>query len=350
MISDRIRRARLLRGLSLQALAEQMDNISKQMLSKFEQGSAVPNSARLLELARVLSVKPEYFFRSDSVQIAPLEFRKRTNVPQWRQDRIGEQVRDQLERYVSIESVLELSADDAACSSRQSLPVDSLDDVESAADQLRADWNIGGDEIGHLVQLLEDHGLKVALFDDEDGVDAACAVTDDGSNVLIALNRHRSGDRQRFNAAHELGHWVLRFPESLPLKHVEHWCHRFAGAFLYPRARVMADFGAHRRLQVHVRELALAKRRYGVSMGAILHRLKDLDLITDAGYRAMQIHFSRQGWRKAEPEPIALEEPQRFEGLVYRALGEDLISASRAAELLQQSITDLDAFMVAASA
>lgn len=350
MISDRIRRARLLRGLSLQALAEQMDSISKQMLSKFEQGSAVPNSARLLELSRVLSVKPEYFFRSDSVRLAPLKFRKRASVSQRRQDQIAEQVRDQLERYVSIESVLELSADADACASRQSLAVESLDDVESAAEQLRATWNIGGDEIGHLVQLLEDHGLKVALFDDEDGVDGACAVTEDGSHVLIALNRQRAGERQRFSAAHELGHWVLRFDDALSPKHIEYWCHRFAGAFLYPRARVLADFGAHRRSQVHVRELALAKKRYGVSMGAILHRIKDLELITDSGYRYMQIYFSNRKWRKAEPEEMPVEEPQRFESLVYRALGEDLISASRAAELLQRSIADLDSFAATATA
>jgi DNA-binding XRE family transcriptional regulator len=63
MIHDRIRRARVLRGLSLEEVAQRLGDISKQALSKFEKGGAVPNSTRLLQLAKVLNVKPEYFSR-----------------------------------------------------------------------------------------------------------------------------------------------------------------------------------------------------------------------------------------------------------------------------------------------
>jgi Zn-dependent peptidase ImmA (M78 family) len=89
-------------------------------------------------------------------------------------------------------------------------------------------------------------------------------------------------------------------------------------------------------------ELLNAKRRYGVSMAVVLRRLKDLQLITEAGYTSMQIQFSSHGWRRAEPEPLQPEQPHRFESLVYRALGQDLISPSRAAELLQCALADLD--------
>jgi Zn-dependent peptidase ImmA (M78 family) len=89
-------------------------------------------------------------------------------------------------------------------------------------------------------------------------------------------------------------------------------------------------------------ELLNAKRRYGVSMGAALRRLKDLQLITDSGYRGMNIEFNRNGWRTNEPEPLQAETPRRFESLAYRALAEDLITPSRAAELLQCSATELD--------
>ncbi len=54
MIHDRIRRARLLRGLSLDAVAQRVGDISKQGLSKFEKGIAKPNSTRLLQLAKAL--------------------------------------------------------------------------------------------------------------------------------------------------------------------------------------------------------------------------------------------------------------------------------------------------------
>ena len=347
MIHDRIRRARLLRGLSLEALAQSLGDISKQALSKFEKGGPPPNSTRLLQLAKALSVKPEYFFRPDGVQLAPLEFRKLARMPQKRQDQVGEQMRDHLERYVSLERCFEL---DGAAQAPLQLPrafaVHNADDAEAAAEQLRTQWTIGGDAIAHLTELLEEHGIKVALLDDHDGFDGACAATHDEQHVLIALNRTRPGERVRFTAAHELGHWVMALPDDMPEKNKEGCCHRFAGAFLYPAERVKADFGSHRRARVLPIELLNAKRRYGVSMALALRRLNDLGLITDAGYQGMNIQFSTSGWRKAEPEPLLAEQPRRFESLAYRALAEDLISPSRAAELLQRRVAELDPGLV----
>ncbi|OWQ88638.1 hypothetical protein CDN99_17250 [Roseateles aquatilis] len=45
MIHDRLRRARVLKGLSLDALAQAVGDISKQALSKFERGDAVPSTS-----------------------------------------------------------------------------------------------------------------------------------------------------------------------------------------------------------------------------------------------------------------------------------------------------------------
>lgn len=343
MIHDRIRRARLLRGLSLEALAQNLGDISKQALSKYEKGGPPPNSTRLLQLAKALSVRPEYFFRPDGVQLAQLEFRKLSRMPQKRQDQVGEQMRDHLERYVSLERCFELDGTaQAPLQAPRIFAVHNVDEAEAAAEQLRVQWDIGGDAIAHLTELLEEHGIKVALLDDHDGFDGACAATQDEQHVLIALNRSRPGERVRFTAAHELGHWVMALPDDMPEKDKEGCCHRFAGAFMYPAERVRADFGTHRRARVLAVELLNAKRRYGVSMAVALRRLKDLRLITDAGYQGMNIQFATSGWKRSEPEPLLPEQLHRFESLAYRALAEDLISPSRAAELLQRSVADLD--------
>lgn len=342
MIHDRIRRARLLRGLSLEAVAQSLGNISKQALSKFEKGKDTPNSARVLQLAKTLGVKPEYFFRSDAVQLAPLEFRKLARMPQKRQDQVSEQMRDHLERYISLERCFEVDGVEQAMEPPRSLVVNSLDEAEDAAEHLRERWAIGGDAIAHLTEMLEEHGIKVALLDDQDGFDGACAATHDERHVLIALNRNRPGERLRFTAAHELGHWVMALPDDMPEKAKEACCHRFAGAFLYPRQRVLADFGTHQRSRVLAAELLNAKRRHGVSMAVALRRLKDLHLLSDSGYQSMNIQFSTNGWRSSEPEPLLPEQPRRFESLVYRGLAEDLFSLSRAAELLLCPVGELD--------
>ena len=102
-INERIRRARISRGLSLDDVAKKMGDITKQALSKFESGKMTPNSARILKLARALEVKPEYFFRKETVSLAPLEFRKLAKMPLYRQAQVSELMHDHLERYLSLE-------------------------------------------------------------------------------------------------------------------------------------------------------------------------------------------------------------------------------------------------------
>lgn len=341
MIHDRIRRARQLQGMSLEALAKSLGDISKQGLSKFEKGDAKPNSTRILQLAKALKVKPEYFFRSDAIQLAPLEFRKLSKMSQARQASVREKMHDHLERYEALERCFDAETPIQVLPA-QSLPVANEQAAEIAAQQLREQLQIGNDAIAHLTELLEDHGIKVALLDGPDDFDGACAATHDKQHVLIGLNRHRPGERLRFTAAHELGHWVMALPDDMAEKDQETCCHRFAGAFLYPQSRVLQDFGSHQRSRVYMAELLNAKRRYGVSMQVALRRLKDLNLLSEAGYRNAYFEFGKHGWRSNEPEALLPEQPRRFESLVYRGLAEDLFTPSRAAEFLQCSLQALD--------
>ncbi|MEN0108775.1 MAG: XRE family transcriptional regulator [Pseudomonas sp.] len=350
MIYDRIRRARLLRGMSLEALSQRLGDITKQGLSKLEKGQIAPNSTRLLQLAEALDVSPEYFFRPEPMALAPLEFRKLAKMPKYLQAQVEEQIREHLERYIALEMYFD-PADIATPSTPcQHFPVSSLDEAELAAEQLRERWQIGSDAVFNLTELLEENGIKVALLDGPDGFDGACAASDDNQHVLVALNARRPGERMRFTAAHELGHWVMRLPEAMAEKDKEQCCHRFAGAFLYPKDRVRADFGAHQRNEVHPQELLIAKRQYGISMQAVMYRLKDLHLLSADGHRSLAIQFSARGWRKAEPEPQDCKPPQRFESLVYWGLAEGLFTPSRAAELLNRTVSALERDLVATDA
>lgn len=342
MMHDRIRRARVLRGMSLDDLAQRLGDITKQGLSKFEKGEATPNSTRLLQLSKALAVKPEYFFRADSVSLAPLEFRKLAKMPKYRQRQVEEQMREHLERYIALEACFDSAGVRIPPPPAQTISVNSLAQAEEAADQLRRQWKIGKDAIANLTQLLEERGIKVGLIDAQDDFDGACAATHDGQHVLIALNTSRPGERMRFTAAHELGHWVMALPDTLPEKQKEACCHRFAGAFLYPGDQVLLDFGSHVRSRVHPMELLNVKRRYGVSMQVALRRLKDLSLLSAAGYKSAFIQFSQEGWRSAEPEPLLPETPRRFESLVFWGLAEDLFTPSRAAEFLQGSLDTIE--------
>lgn len=338
----RIRRARLAQGLSLDELACRLGDITKQGLSKFESGALAPNSTRLIQLAKVLGVKPEYFLRKDTLALAPLEFRKLAKMPAYRQDQVRELMRDHLERYVSLERSLDIDVSDKLLP-RHSISVATPEHAEQAALQVRGQWGIGSDAIANLTDLLENYGFKVVLLDVSEDFDGACASTIDDKNVLLALNGDRPGDRMRFTAAHELGHWVMAFPDAMAEKDRERCCHRFAAAFLFPADQVHLEFGDQRRQRVHFQEILNAKQSYGVSMNMIIFRLKDLGLIGQSDYQKLFIDFSQRGWRKKEPDALPPERPRRFESLVYRGLAEEVFTLSRAAELLQIPLAQLNA-------
>lgn len=78
-----------------------------------------------------------------------------------------------------------------------------------------------------------------------------------------------------------------------------------------------------------------------------IYRAHDLGIISDATATALWKQFRARGWRNVEPgAPIPEERPGRLERLVLRAPAEDVITESRAAELLGRPVT---AFMEAQS-
>jgi Zn-dependent peptidase ImmA (M78 family) len=138
------------------------------------------------------------------------------------------------------------------------------------------------------------------------------------------------GDRQRFSAAHELGHILIVTNGGLD---AERACNRFAGAFLAPRQAVLRELGAERAC-LDLAELEMLKEKYGMSMQAWIHRAEELGIITAKAARRLRTAFRGEA-RVTEPGPqVPQESPKRLRLLVRRALAEGIISRSRAAELL----------------
>jgi hypothetical protein len=78
-----------------------------------------------------------------------------------------------------------------------------------------------------------------------------------------------------------------------------------------------------------------------VSVQALVYRAADLGIIGERLKKALFIQFGKAGWRKKEPQAVAQEQPTRFKRLCLRALSEDVISPSKAAELLDESTRGL---------
>lgn len=72
MLSEKIRELRRKEGLSQEELAERVD-VSRQAVSKWELGSAVPTADKLVELADVFGVSLDYLMRDGETASQPIE-------------------------------------------------------------------------------------------------------------------------------------------------------------------------------------------------------------------------------------------------------------------------------------
>lgn len=332
MIGERIKQARKATGLSLRTLADRA-GVSAMAISKYETGKSTPSSGVLLSLAKALGVRTEYFFRPVKVELQEVEYRKHSRLPKKALQKIEGDITEQIERFIELEQLLPNGPVQAFKLPDLSATVSNLAEIENVATELRKAWDLGVDPIPVLTDMLEERGVKVFQSDAIPGDFDGMAAKIDGIPVIV-VSGNAPGDRQRFTLAHELGHLILhgRLAEGLD---DEAASNRFAGAFLAPEAEVRKELG-DRRNWLEPQELAVLKKAYGLSMQAWMHRAKDLGILPDTHYVEMRKYFSKNNWNKTEPgEPYPKEHPQLFEQLVFRALAQDLISESKAAELLR---------------
>ena len=223
---------------------------------------------------------------------------------------------------------------------------EDLAEAEDAATALRQHWGLGIEPIPNLVELLEVQGIKVfaLALDEIHGVAAKASRANGPQLPVVVVNESEWGERQRFTAAHELGHMVLEIASRV---NAEKAAHRFAGAFLMPAEALFREVGRHRR-SISLRELVVLKSLFGVSLQALTYRCKDLRILSRAMFRRLfndttvvrVAEAAVQGASRCEGD-----RPKRFERLVLRAYSEAVISASKAAELLGVSVHGIDSYL-----
>lgn len=340
MFSTRLKQLRLARGLTLEGLAEKMGGIvTKQALSKYEKGATSPSPTVLTKLADALSVKSAELFRESGVTVQLVAYRKRAALLKRDQEEIECLVKESLEERLRLQSLIQEDG-------RLNLPVrkfrvERLEDAETAAIELRRKWNLGEAPIANAIALLEDRLIHVFEVDGvSEKFDGISALAYDEGGVVkgaaVVSRKLPAGERQRLNIVHELGHVVLDVAEGVD---EEKAAFRFAGAFLAPAAVVLREVGRSR-TSVQLRELLLLKKLFGMSIQALLFRLRDLKIINDSAYKWACIQVNRMNMRLKEPGELPREEPQWLKRNVLRALSEGVIPHDEAERLIGEPLEE----------
>jgi Zn-dependent peptidase ImmA (M78 family)/DNA-binding XRE family transcriptional regulator len=315
--------ARKRRGLTLTRLAE-LTGISTHSLSVYENGHQAPTGETLAQLAVALDIPVQFLEAPDVDEIpeAAVSFRALSKMTARQRDRALAAGRIAIMINDWIEARFRLPSAD--------IPTLTGHDPESAAEIVRARWGLGERPVANMLHLLEAHGTRIySLTAENDELDAYSLYWT--GRPFVFLSTGKTGERGRFDAAHELGHLVMhgehQVPSQRPAAEVE--ANRFAAAFLMPRASVLA----HGLGNATTAQIVQAKRVWNVAAMALTHRLHELGLLTDWGYRSACVQLSRMGYRRAEPEGIPRESSQLL-GKVFRSIRADGMSpATIAAEL-----------------
>ncbi|KDM68395.1 helix-turn-helix domain-containing protein [Acidiphilium sp. JA12-A1] len=342
MIGERLRIARRKSGLSLRDLAMRLGGqITHVAIGKYERGEMMPSSSVLIALAKALDVSLEFLAAPLEVRLGALEFRKKSGTSAQERAHVEALVLEHVERYLLIEEVLGLES--AAWKAPfKPQTVSAFSDAERVANATREKWKLGHDPIPDVTELLEEHGIKVMLLRLPDSVSGLTCIVERAGGApvpVIVVNENHNLERRRFTLLHELGHRLMLVEKV----DEEKSAHRFASAMLMPADHLKAQVGQHRH-GFGYSELIETKHLYGVAATALLMRFRDLEIISSEHLSTI-FQTTARHWRKHEPEAldkrhhdgrIMTETPRRFRRLCYRALAEQMISLSKASELLQE--------------
>lgn len=331
--AERLKSARKMKGWSLQDLADQVSvSISKQALNKYELGTMKPTGEVLVSLSRALNVKPDYFLREPSIDLPEVKFRKRAKLTAKDEDRIKENIKDVLERYLEVENLLNIKND--FVNPVKKLAISSENEVEKPVIELIKAWNLGFDPIPNVLEMLEEKGIRVIEINAPIEFDGLSAQV--GPIPVIVINKNFTVERKRFTAAHELGHLVLTIKEGA---NEERLCNAFAGALLLPDNCLEKLLG-EKRNNIAPGELVRIKEQYGISIQAIMMRAFLKGIINksslDRFWKSISGNKKEEGLGNFEGK----EKIYRFEQMVFRLAAEDVVSLSKAANLAGMKLAE----------
>ena len=340
-LGERLQLLRKARGWSLEELATRINAlVTRQALNSYEKGKAQPSRRVLAALSEAFGVSMASFFAPPPAQVQLEKYRKKASLRVRDREQIESRVILAIEERVALQNLLGLEAQPLPV---QKFEVSSLEDAEVAAQGLRDLWELGEDPICNVTRVLEERGFYVIEQDAVAGFDGLSAVARDENGVAIGAavisRRGLPGERQRLNFTHEVGHIVPKIIVADLSE--EDVAFRFGAAFLAPAAVIRREVGRHR-TSVGWDELLMLKGALGMSVQALLYRLKTLEVISQEHYSDWFRFLSMAGFRKAEPNELPAEKPEWLRRNVLRAWAEGLISVAHAERLLDEPLEGVE--------
>ncbi|MFF4241439.1 helix-turn-helix domain-containing protein [Actinomadura geliboluensis] len=320
---ERLTLARRLRGLRKNQLADAVGTTPK-AIGRYEAGVQRPDEMTLKRLAIALGVPVAFFHGGRSpVSLDGAHFRSLRSTSQIERDQALAYGRIATDVVAALEDLVDFPEVDLPEYPVSPDEIAGPGPIEAARLTRKALLEQAG-PVPHVVRLLEKHGVIVLVLPRAaERVDAFSVGVH--PRPMVFFNPAK-GDywRNRFDAAHELGHLVMHADAEPGEKVVEDQAHRFAAEFLMPEQDIAGELPG----TADWERLGRLKATWGVSIAALLYRSRTLGIMQETAYRNAMSAMSSRGWRRHEPGPArALEQPTML---------------TRAIEIVGQAGTDRD--------
>ena len=328
--AHRLVEARDARGLTQVALANLINRTSSS-ISRWESGNHSPEPEPLNELANALNLPASFFLlQPQNHGQNPMFFRSMATTTQWVRKRTQARMRWAQDISLALQEWVDLPKVTVPCIDVHDHRQIRDSDIEAIASECRDSWGLGIGPIEDMLLVLENAGIVVVKEEvgtaKMDGL-SNWSKADNRPYVLIAQDKDTCV-RSRMDAAHELGHLVLHrnltgrtLNNAVDFKEIEKQAFDFAGAFLMPAETFPAEI-----FSPSLNALLALKKRWKVSVGAMIMRCVSLNIVSDEYKRRLWKYYGSRGWRKKEPldDELTTERPRILERSVRLLIENDV--------------------------
>jgi len=303
--SNMLALARLVKGMSQTQLSNET-MISQSKISRYESGipGEVPSNNELKSLIKVLGYPEEFFFINDSFYppATPLH-RKRSG--------LGKKIKSSIEATANLIrihiNILEndIEVDDKV----PRFEINEQNTPEIIAQKVRTTFKLPRGPIKNVTKVLEDQGIVILPMEFGTSQIDAFTMIGNCSHPIIFINNSFPTDRFRLSLGHELGHIVMH---EIPTDQMEEEAWAFAAEFLAPAAEIKNELRNQKNLQYY----AKLKKKWGISIGALIKRADDLNAIPENSVRWLWMQMSKYGYRTKEPVVLEKESPTLMKEII----------------------------------
>lgn len=293
LIGENLKRARQTLRLSQTTVGKEL-GLPRQAVSALEAGKREITVPQLLKLANLYRLPAESFLKPqephETFRLPPVERRGNASKSEEPLNH-----RDRREIYLFIQDLQKI----ANAPTRKTIPVSwkrtGIQPLGEVAEQVRMQAGLRTPPV-NVYKAVTYFGIRVRMTS-LNSISGAFIPGDDDWPPGVLINSDQPADRQRYSAAHELGHYVLRHarrgdaeivsPLGRRFNSREVEADSFAAEFLMPAGMILVELKQltnHEKLEEAIYRLA---DRFLVSYQAMVYRLAHLGIITATQKKAL---------------------------------------------------------------